>query len=68
MSQPQKIMRLFKNDVVFFLLNVLLQFVFYLASLGFFHFTLPSFSLQTWIIKLLVKEVIFILQSPDLMI
>lgn len=51
MSQPQKIMGLFKNDVGFFLLKILLQFVFCLASepLGFICFTFSSFSLQVWI-------------------
>lgn len=57
MSQPQKIMGLFKNDVGFFLLKILLQFGFYLASelLGFICFTFSSFSLQMWIRTLFSK-------------
>lgn len=47
MSQPQKIMGLFKNDVGFFLLKILSQFGFYLASepLGFICFTFSRLSL-----------------------
>lgn len=57
MSQPQKIMGLFKNYVGFFLLKILLPFGFHLASepLGFICFTFPSFSLQMWIRTLFSK-------------